>query len=151
MAMPRDAGDACPAPEQATPPLIDSLPEGLDSLQQRYPSAPAQAVQDKASELARSAARELMAEVPSSLHPALEEELLLQLSYLADALGTGQAELFARHVGWYEGFWPQRKLGPLSFARLLAALETAASATLPEHHEIKAVCAAARTAKERSS
>jgi hypothetical protein len=114
-----------------------------------YPPGPARTLQDKACELARAAAQELRAEVPAPFLPRLEEELLLHLSYLADALGTGQPELFARHVDWYQGFWPLREFGELSFSRALSALEVALSASLTAQDELKAVFAAARTPKEK--
>jgi hypothetical protein len=116
----------------------------------RYPHGPARGVQDQAQELAHRAAQTLRAEVPASLHPRLEQELLLHLSYLADAL-AGQPELFARHVDWYKGFWPRRGLGELSFDRLLKALEAALSSSLAHPDEIKAVLAAARSPQEKSS
>jgi hypothetical protein len=115
----------------------------------RYPPGHARTLQDQASELARRAAQELV-EVPATLHPRLEEELLVHISYLADAIGTGHPEAFARHVDWYKGFWPMRDFGELSFDRLLAALDAALAAILTNHDEVKAVFAAARTAKEKA-
>jgi hypothetical protein len=116
-----------------------------------YPPGPASTLQDLAPELARRAAQELLPVVPSPLHARLQEELLLQLSYLADAVGTSRPELFTQHVHWYEGFWPRRDFGTLSFARLLTALETALVETAAIPDEVKAVFAAARTSKERAS
>ena len=54
----------------------------------------------------------------------LGDELLLQLSYLMDALGTQRPGLFAEHVRWYAGFWPRRDLR-CSYRGLLEALEAA--------------------------
>jgi len=116
----------------------------------RYPADLARLLQEQASELARRTAQELLAVVPAALHPRLEEELLIHLSYLADAIGAGHPESFTRHVGWYKGFWPRRAFGELSFDRLLTALEAALGASLSNHDEVKAVVAAARPRKERS-
>ena len=112
-----------------------------------YPGGPARALRELAPELAHRIAQELLSEVPSSLHPRLEEEVLLHLSYLEDAVGHGNPELFSRHLEWYRGFWPRRELGALTFTRFLAALETtlAASTAAPE---VKALFATARTPKE---
>lgn len=115
----------------------------------RYPSGAARALQEKASELARATAQLLSAEVPAPLLPRLEEELLLHLSYLADALGTGQPEVFSQHVAWYQGFWPLREFGDLSFFRLLPALQTALEGSFPGQDEVKAVLGAASTPKEK--
>jgi hypothetical protein len=54
----------------------------------------------------------------------LGDELLLQLSYLMDALGSRRPGLFAEHVRWYAGFWPRRDLR-CSYRGLLEALEAA--------------------------
>lgn len=115
----------------------------------RYPSGAARTLQDKASELARAAAHLLHPEVPAPLLPRLEEELLLHLSYLADALGTGQPELFAKHVEWYQGFWRLREFGELSLFRALKALEAALETGLTDHDEVKAVLSAASIPKEK--
>jgi hypothetical protein len=55
---------------------------------------------------------------------ALEEEVRLQFSYLADALGAHRPALFVDHVRWYSGFWAQRGLR-CDYRTLLRALETA--------------------------
>lgn len=115
----------------------------------RYPSGAARALQEKASELARATAQRLSEEVPAPLLPRLEEEVLIHLSYLADALGTGQPELFAQHVAWYQDFWPQRELGPLSFFRVLVALQAALEDGFPGLDEVRAVLAAASIPKEK--
>jgi hypothetical protein len=117
----------------------------------RYPEGPARAVQELAPHIARRAVEELKAEVPASLHARLEEELLLHLSYLSDAMGTGRSELFANHVRWYSGFWPRRELGDLTFPRLLSALKTALAQRLTDHDEVKAVFAAASPPKKDAS
>ena len=101
------------------------------------------------SETARATAQLLNAEVPAPLLPRLEEELLLHLSYLADTLGTGQPEIFSQHVAWYQGFWPLREFGDLSFFRLLSALQTVLEGSFPGQDEVKAVLGAASTPKEK--
>jgi hypothetical protein len=115
----------------------------------RYTEEPARTLQERAPELARHAAQELRSEVPANLHPRLEEELLLQLSYLEDAVGLKLPELFARHLDWYLGFWPRRELGGLAFTRLLAALERALEAHPTGLEAVRAVFASARLPKEQ--
>jgi hypothetical protein len=115
----------------------------------RYPAGHARTLQDRSAELARRATQELLTELPATHHPRLEEELLIHIAYLADAIGTGHPEAFARHVDWYRGFWPLREFGELSFDRLLAALGAALSASLLDHDEVKAVFAASRTSMEK--
>lgn len=115
----------------------------------RYTSGPPSTLQERAPELAHRAAEELRSEVPAAMHPRLEGELLMHLSYLADALHLGRAELFARHLEWYQGFWPRREFGGLTFSRLLAALETTLEANLPGLNEAKAVFASARLPQEQ--
>lgn len=114
----------------------------------RYTVEPARTLQRQAPELARRAAQALHAEVPASRHSRLEEELLLHLSYLEDAVGLGHPEFFTRHLEWYRGFWPRRELGALAFPRLLESLEAALAAGLPGHEEARAVLAAARAPTE---
>jgi hypothetical protein len=116
----------------------------------RYPADLARLLQERAPELAHRIAQELLAVVPAPLQPRLEQELLIHLSYLADAAGMGNPESFARHLDWYKGFWPRRVFGELSFDRLLAALGAVLGASLPNHDEVKAVFAAARLQKEKS-
>lgn len=113
-----------------------------------YPDGSARLLQDRTLELARRASHELLAVVSPSLHSRLEEELRLHLSYLADAIGTGHPESFARHLDWYKGFWSRRAFGELTFDQLLTALEEVLRASLPAHDEVKAVFAAARSQKE---
>lgn len=115
----------------------------------RYTSGTARVLQEQASELARATVQRLSTEVPAPLLPRLEEEVLIHLSYLADALGTGQPELFAQHVAWYQGFWPLREWGELSFFRFLAALQAALESSLPGLDDLKAVLATASTPKEK--
>jgi hypothetical protein len=88
-----------------------------------YPTGPARVLQDAAPALAQQTLRALAPELPSPLHARVEEEGLLQLSYLADALGLARPELFAQHATWYREFWPQRGLNILSFQRFLEVLE----------------------------
>jgi hypothetical protein len=117
----------------------------------RYPQGPARTVQELAPRLAHRAVEALGSEVPPSLHPRLEEELLLHLSYLADAVGTGRPELFANHVRWYTDFWARRELGALTFRRLLSALEAALADILTDHDEVKTVFATACKPNEDAS
>lgn len=56
---------------------------------------------------------------------ALQAELQLQLSYLADALAARRPELFLAHVRFYARFWPQRGLGSVGYAQALQALQDA--------------------------
>ena len=116
-----------------------------------YPQGNARTVQDLAPQLAHRAVQVLGADAPPSLHARLEEELLLHLSYLADAVGTGRAELFTQHVRWYMNFWSRRELGALTFPRLLSALEASLASSLTDHDEVKAVFAAAYRAEEVAS
>jgi hypothetical protein len=117
----------------------------------RYPPGPARVLQDETPELARRAAQALSAEVPPALQPRLEEELRLQLSYLADAVGTERPELFTQHVHWYAGFWPRRELGGLTFSRVLEILADTLTQTPAVPEEVQAVLASARTLEEKSA
>jgi hypothetical protein len=117
----------------------------------RYMEGSARTLQELAPELAHRAVVALGQAVPPALHARLEEELLLHLSYLADAVGTKRPELFERHVRWYSDFWPRRELGELSFPRLLAALEASLAVTLSDHDDVKAVFAAAAHPLESAS
>jgi hypothetical protein len=116
-----------------------------------YPEGPARTVQELAPELAHRAVEALGTEVPPSLHARLEEELILHLSYLADAVGTRRPELFVRHVQWYADFWSRRELGELPFPRLLSALGASLASSLSDHDEVKAVFAAAHPLYEAAS
>jgi hypothetical protein len=111
-----------------------------------YPSGPARALQLAAPELARKALAHLP-EGGDAARERLTEELLLQLSYLADALGTARPSLFADHVRWYTGFWAQRGL-PGTFAGLLAALEQALAAEPGLAGEPRTVLSAGRALLE---
>ncbi len=102
-----------------------------------WPEGPARAVHERAPELVARTLRELATResLPPEQEILLGDELLLQLSYLMDALGTKRPGLFANHVRWYAGFWPRRGLR-CSYAALLQALEAtlardAAVADLP--------------------
>ena len=105
---------------ERTPQVGAALDAALAAL--LYPSGPARALQLAAPELARKALARLPQGGDEATLERLTEEVLLHLSYLADALGTGRPSLFADHVRWYTGFWSQRRL-PGTFAGLLAALE----------------------------
>ncbi|ADO68099.1 hypothetical protein [Stigmatella aurantiaca] len=114
----------------------------------RYPEGLARSLQDATPALARTLLQTLTPELPLSIHPRLEEEALLQLSYLADAVGTGRPELFAQHASWYRAFWPQRALDRLSFQRFLEALDSALGAHFApaDLDTVRAVLAPARAA-----
>ncbi|MDY7226354.1 hypothetical protein [Hyalangium rubrum] len=116
----------------------------------RYAPGPARTLQDSAVDLAHHAVQVLGAEVPAPFQARLEQELMLHLSYLADAVGTGHPEFFAQHLSWYATFWPRREFGVLPFARLLEALEAALAHSPSGQDEVKAVFSAARTPSEAS-
>lgn len=93
----------------------------------QWPEGPAHAVHTAREELAREALRELSARegAPSSSQEVhLYDELLLQLSYVMDALGSKRPELFPEHARWYAGFWPKRDLR-YTYRGLLESLEAA--------------------------
>ncbi|MDC0712143.1 hypothetical protein POL68_26995 [Stigmatella sp. ncwal1] len=134
---------------------------GLDSLAQiyvqagrralLYPEGPARALQDATPALAQQTLRLLASDVPPEIHSRLEEEGLLQLSYLADSVGTGRPELFPQHARWYRDFWPQRALDSLSFQRFIEALDSVlAEGFVPpastDLDTVRAVLASARAA-----
>jgi hypothetical protein len=112
-----------------------------------YPSGPARALQLAAPELAQKALAHLPQGGDVAARERLTEEVLLQLSYLADALGTGRPSLFADHVRWYTGFWPQRGL-PGTFAGMLAALEEVLASESTLAGEPRTVLAAGRAVFE---
>ncbi|NTX05638.1 MULTISPECIES: hypothetical protein [unclassified Myxococcus] len=89
----------------------------------RYPEGPSRALQDDASELSRAATARLALYLTPEDRPRLEDELRLQLSYLADALDAGKPALMADHVRWYLGFWPRRGFGLLAFPSVLGMLK----------------------------
>jgi hypothetical protein len=111
----------------------------------RYPAGPANALQHATAALARRAADALGAE-GAEQRAALEAELQLQLSYLADALGTERPELYAEHCRWYAGFWPRRGFQGLDYCRVLGALE----AVLSDHEAARALVTGARVKQEES-
>ncbi|MFL5358121.1 hypothetical protein [Archangium sp.] len=93
----------------------------------QWPDEPARAVHALQSELVREALREL-SEREGAPTPGqeirLKDELLLQLSYLMDALGAKRPGLFPEQARWYAGFWPKRD-SRYSYRGLLRALEAA--------------------------
>lgn len=112
----------------------------------RYPEGPARQLQDATDALARRAAESLRGTASGTPDAALEAELRLQLSYLADALAAGRPELFAEHCRWYAGFWPRRGFEGLDYARVLGALE----AVLSGHDAARALLSGARARQEES-
>ncbi|SEK94182.1 hypothetical protein SAMN05444354_103127 [Stigmatella aurantiaca] len=116
-----------------------------------YPSGPARVLQEATPAVAQRTLQALALEVPPPLHSQVEEEGLLQLSYLADALGMNRPELFAQHASWYREFWPQRGLDSLPFQRFLEALDAAlrerlVSSAPTDVETVRAVLASARAA-----
>jgi hypothetical protein len=103
---------------------LETLRAAIAALE--WPEAPARAVHAVQSGLVAHALRELTRRVPSTRgqEERLRDELELQLSYLMDALGVKRPTLFAEHVRWYAGFWPQRGL-PCDYRTLLETLEAA--------------------------
>ena len=86
----------------------------------QWTEGPALALERALERLVHQTLRELTAQ---GVSPAgLEEEVRLQFSYLADALGTGRSGLFVDHVRWYAGFWPRRGRGG-DYRTLLRTLE----------------------------
>jgi hypothetical protein len=132
---------------ERTPQVGAALDAALDAL--LYPSGPARALQLAAPELARKALAHLPRGGDEAAAGRLTEEVRLQLSYLADALGTGRPSLFADHVRWYTGFWPQRGL-PGTFAGMLAALEEVLAAEPSLAGEPRTALAAGRAVFEES-
>ncbi|MFY2558896.1 hypothetical protein ACN469_14805 [Corallococcus terminator] len=98
----------------------------------RYPEGPSRALQDDASELSRAVTSRLALYLTAEDRPRLEDELRLQLSYLADALDAGKPELMADHVRWYVGFWPRRGFGLLAFPAVLGMLKALLAARHPQ-------------------
>ncbi|SEU22534.1 hypothetical protein [Stigmatella erecta] len=114
-----------------------------------YPAGPARTLQDATPAVAQHTLRILAAEAPPPVHPQVEEEGLLQQSYLADALGMNRPDLFVQHATWYREFWPQRGLDSLAFQRFLEALDAAIQERLmptapADFATIRAVLASAR-------
>lgn len=113
----------------------------------RYTEGPAHLLEQAAPELARGAARRLALYVRPEELPRLEEELQLQLSYLADALAAGRQELMADHVRWYVAFWPRRGFGLLAFPSVLGMLKAVLG---PRHPEARTLLAAAGVSWEET-
>ncbi len=98
----------------------------------RYLDGPAHLLEEDAPELARAATSRLTLYIIPEDQPRLEEELQLQLSYLADALAAGKPELMGDHVRWYVGFWPRRGFGLLAFPSVLGMLKSVLGSRHPE-------------------
>ncbi len=98
----------------------------------RYTEGPAHLLEQDAPELARAAAGRLTLYILPEDRPRLEEELQLQLSYLADALAAGRPEVMGDHVRWYVGFWPRRGFGLLAFPSVLGMLKSVLGSKHPE-------------------
>ncbi|MCY1073154.1 hypothetical protein [Archangium lansingense] len=92
-----------------------------------WPEGPARAVREALPRLVPQTLGELAARegaLTRGQEIRLGDELLLQLSYLMDALGVQRPGLFVEHVRWYAGFWPRRNLR-CSYRGMLEALESA--------------------------
>ena len=98
----------------------------------RYPEGPAHLLEQEAPALARAAAGRLTLYILPEDRPRLEDELQLQLSYLADALAAGRPEVMGDHVRWYVGFWPRRGFGLLAFPSVLGMLKSVLGSKHPE-------------------
>ncbi|MCP3099179.1 hypothetical protein LZ198_09890 [Myxococcus sp. K15C18031901] len=98
----------------------------------RYPEGPARRLQDAARALAQATTARLALYLTPEDKPRLEDELRLQLSYLADALAEQKPELMADHVRWYVGFWPRRGFGLLAFPSVLGMLKVSLGVGHPE-------------------
>jgi hypothetical protein len=98
----------------------------------RYTEGPAHLLEQEAPELAHAAAGRLTLYILPEDRPRLEEELQLQLSYLADALAAGRPEVMGDHVRWYVGFWPRRGFGLLAFPSVLGMLKSVLGTRHPE-------------------
>ncbi|MGE6762704.1 hypothetical protein ACQKGO_32130 [Corallococcus interemptor] len=97
-----------------------------------YKEGPAHELEADAPGLISTVVRRLEAPLPSGSRPRLEQEVRLQLSYLADALALDRADLWDAHLQWYAGFWPQRGLSPLTLHQTLDALKSALEDGHPE-------------------
>lgn len=97
-----------------------------------YKDGPAHALEADAAAIISTVVRRLEAPLPSGSRPRLEQEVRLQLSYLADALAMDRADLWDAHLQWYAGFWPQRGLSPLTLLQTLDALKAALEDGPPE-------------------
>ncbi|QQR44787.1 hypothetical protein JKA73_01120 [Myxococcus xanthus] len=98
----------------------------------RYQEGPARLLEEEAPELARAATARLTLYIIPEDQPRLEEELQLQLSYVADALAAGKPDLLGDHVRWYAGFWPRRGFGLLAFPSVLGMLKSVLGSRHPE-------------------
>jgi len=109
----------------STPEVLTVLASAQEALLYREGAAGQLAAQAEA--LARRAASALGRSSAPRDAAALQDELQLQLSYLADALAHARPELFVAHARFYAGFWPQRaaRLGPLTYTQVLQALTDA--------------------------
>ncbi|MCY1036797.1 hypothetical protein OV207_35500 [Corallococcus sp. BB11-1] len=106
----------------------------------RHPTGAAGRLEDAAPAVVEAVAQRLKGEAGPENRTRLEEETRLHLSYLSDALALERADLWEAHLQWYEGFWPQRGLAPLTFPHLLGALKAALG---PEHAEARTLLARA--------
>ncbi|WP_338872118.1 hypothetical protein [Myxococcus stipitatus] len=97
-----------------------------------YPSGLARRLQEDAPELSLAATTRLRFYLTPEDRPRLEEELRLQLSYLADALDEDRPEVMADHVRWYVGFWPRRGFGLLAFTTVLGMLKAVLASRHPQ-------------------
>ncbi|WNG43066.1 hypothetical protein F0U60_02380 [Archangium minus] len=116
-----------------------------------WPEGPARAVHEVRDALVRQTLNALSAREgpPSPMQERrLEEELLLQLSYLMDALGMKRPGLFVEHVRWYAGFWPNRDLR-YTYRGLLEALEAALAQEASVSELPRATVATGLTALEK--
>ncbi len=119
----------------------DSLPHAyVQAARQalRHVEGPAHALEADAAGLISAVVRRTEAPLPPGSRPRLEQEVRLQLSYLADALALGREDLWHAHRQWYAGFWPQRGLSPLTFSHLLDALKAALEGDHPEARSLLA-------------
>jgi hypothetical protein len=119
-----------------------------------WPEGPERAVREALPGLVPQALGELEAREGVRMRgqeSRLGDEVLLQLSYLMDALGTKRPGLFLEHVRWYAGFWPLRQLR-CSYRGLLEALEAALArdTTVPELPRVTVATGLTALEKEQS-
>ncbi|WP_242588857.1 hypothetical protein [Corallococcus macrosporus] len=98
----------------------------------RYKDGPAHRLEEDLAVITSAAVRRLEAPLPPGSRPRLEQEVHLQLSYLADALAMDRTDLWDAHLQWYAGFWPQRGLSPLNLLQCLDALKAVLGSAHPE-------------------
>lgn len=108
---------------------LDQPPEALEYVRAAeasllWPGGAARALREATPELVPQVLRALAQREPAvrGQEERLGEELELQLSYLADALGVGRPGLFVEHARWYLDFWPRRQLR-CDYRMLLESLE----------------------------